>query len=319
MIIVTGGGGFIGSNLIRELNAMGHENILVIDDLTNGRKLTNLFTAKINDIRSFKEIDDILETCDPDKITAIFHLGACSDTMEWDGDFVLNVNYKFSKKLLDFAVLGQIPFIYASSASVYGLNKSSEIIDANEKPINVYAYSKLLFDQYVRSVLPTVNSQIVGLRYFNVYGPGEQHKGNMASVVYHFYNQVIDTGNISIFGSYNEIAAGEHSRDFVHVADTVETKIWFMHNPEVSGIFNVGTGNSFTYNILAKYICEWFEQHRGIVPNIEYIQFPERLKGSYQDFTRADISSLRKVGFEHEFFKLEQGLRLYLDALNLKS
>ena len=316
MIIVTGGSGFIGSNLIQALNSIGHEDIMVIDDLSDGKKLTNLFTSRICEIRSFKEIDDILETCFPEKITAIFHLGACSDTMEWNGDFVLKVNYQFSKKILDFSIREKIPFIYASSASVYGLVKDSQITEANERPINLYAYSKLLFDQYVRSVLPSAQSQIVGLRYFNVYGPGEQHKGNMASVVYHFYYQVVNTGKISIFGSYNEIGAGEHSRDFIHVKDTVEAKIWFMNNPKICGIFNVGTGQSFSYNMLAKYLSGWFEENQGIIPIIEYIKFPEKLIGSYQDFTCADISQLRTAGFEHKMLDLKKGMNHYLDFLH---
>ena len=315
MIIVTGGSGFIGSNLIHSLNKIGFDEILVIDDLSDGRKLINLFSANISDIRSYIDIDEILQSIPSSDVEAIFHLGACSDTMEWDGNYIMNVNYQFSKKIMQFALSKQIAFIYASSASVYGKNKSSVTNPKNEKPINVYAYSKLLFDQYVRTLLPTAKSQIVGLRYFNVYGPNEQHKETMASVVYHFYNQVIKTGRLSIFGSYNEIKPGEHSRDFVHVYDTVIAKLWFMKNKEISGIFNIGTGNSFTYNSLAGHICEWFEQNKGIVTEQQYVPFPEKLKGSYQDFTCADLSLLRKVGFNHQFLDLKEGVYSYLDAL----
>ena len=209
-------------------------------------------------------------------------MGACSDTTEWNGEYILNNNYQYSKNLLEFALKERVSFIFASSASVYGLNKNSQISTNYENPINAYAYSKLLFDQYVRKFLDKAESQIVGLRYFNVFGPNEAHKGKMASVMYRFYNQIMEHGTFSIFGGYNEIGSGEHSRDFIHVNDTVQAKLWFLNNPKINGIYNIGTGISNTYNKLGECIINWFEANSKIKPQKNYIDFPKNLQRSYQ-------------------------------------
>lgn len=318
MIIVTGGIGFIGSNLVRHLNKRGYEDIVVFDDLEDGQKLRNIFDLKISDIFHFNELCKFVEKIPGKQIDCIFHLGACSDTTEWNGKYLIENNFHFSKKILELSLLKNVQFIYASSASVYGLNKTSEISPENEKPINGYAYSKLLFDQHVRRLLNSgnVDTQIVGLRYFNVYGPNEHHKEKMASVIYHFYRQVLSAGEFSIFGSYNNVESGEHSRDFVYVDDVTEANIWFLENPTISGIFNLGTGKSFTYNQLGDFLIKWFERNKKFSPKRIYIDFPESLKGCYQDFTRADLSTLRREGFHQKFLSLEAGMNKYLDRLN---
>ena len=318
MIIVTGGSGFIGSNLVNSLNKCGYEDIIVVDDLKNGHKLKNLFKSKISSIENYKNIENVLKNINFSKIKCIFHLGACSDTTEWDGEYIMNTNYDFSKMLLSFALNNKIQFIYASSASVYGMKTLFDVNEKNEAPINAYAYSKLLFDQHVRRVMPNAHSQIVGLRYFNVYGPHEEHKKSMASVIYHFYNQITNHGEFFLFGENEGVEAGEQSRDFVHVDDTVRAKLWFMENAHCSGIFNVGTGNNYTYNTLADYVIDWFEQNLNLTPSKQYREFPENLRGSYQNYTKADLGDLRNIGYDKQFKDLKDGVFSYLDYLHGK-
>jgi len=244
------------------------------------------------------------------KIKTIFHQGACSDTMEWDALFMLKSNYLLAKKLLICAENAKIPFIYASSASVYGDGKIFIEEKENEKPINLYAYSKYLFDQYVRSRIEKSSSQIVGLRYFNVYGPNEFHKTKMASVVHHLHQQLKKDQSVKLFEESGGYAAGEQRRDFIHVDDVVKVNLWFKENTNISGIFNVGTGESQTFREVAEAVIEW--NKKG---SIQFIPFPKELIGSYQSFTEANLDKLRKAGYKDEFLNVQEGIKLYLDTL----
>lgn len=312
MIIVTGGAGFIGSNLVRRLNAAGETDILVVDELSDGKKIFNLSDCRIVDylekdefLRRLRAGDDLLS-----KARAVLHNGACSTTTEWDGRYMMETNFEFSKVLLHSCLNSSVPLIYASSASVYGAGQDFRISPECEHPINVYAFSKLVFDQYVRQFLPKPDSQVVGLRYFNVYGPGESHKGSMASVVWHFHNQLLENDEVQLFAGSDGYADGEQRRDFIHVDDIVNINLWALKNPTVSGVFNAGTGRSQTFNEIAQAVIEWHGKGR-----IRYVPFPEHLQGSYQSFTEADISSLRGAGYGDDFLNVQQGVARYLDAL----
>lgn len=313
MIIITGGAGFIGSNLVHHLNQQGYHNIVVVDDLTQGGKFRNLSKALISDYLDKDEFLSKVESAREEfgYIQAIIHLGACSDTTEWDGRFMMENNYTYSKKLLHFAMERKIPFIYASSAAVYGNRQQFREQLDSEEPINVYAYSKWLFDQYVRQYMAQANNQIVGLRYFNVYGPREAHKHKMASVAYQFNQQLIDNGRIKLFGAYAGYEAGEQRRDFVWIKDVVKVHEWFLQNPDCSGIFNVGTGRAQTFNEVAQAVIDWHGYG-----DVEYIDIPEHLKGSYQSYTQADIANLRQTGFNEDFATVQEGVSRYLDWLN---
>jgi len=315
MIIVTGGAGFIGSNIVKALNHNNHNNILVVDDLTDGTKFRNIADSTILDYCD-KDVflDNItLEKTFPEKITAVFHQGACSDTTEWNGNYMLRNNYEYSKTLLHYCIDKKIPFIYASSAAIYGGSNVFQEKLQYEKPINVYGYSKFLFDQYVRRFLPQAKSQIVGLRYFNVYGPREQHKGKMASVAFHLNNQLLQNGKIKLFSGCDGYADGEQRRDFIYVEDVCKVNLWFLQNPDKSGIFNLGTGQNSSFNDVARAVIAW--HGRG---NLEYIPFPKELSGSYQSFTEADISLLRTNGYDAQFTNVADGTKAYLDWLNKK-
>ena len=315
MIIVTGGAGFVGSNLVRGLNRAGHEDILVVDDLTDGRKYNNLVACSINDYWDIEQLRQFIEKNQPfsTEVKALFHQGACTVTTEWDGRYMMQNNYEYSKLLLHYCLLQRIPFIYASSGSVYGVRRKFQEIPENEAPVNVYGYSKYLFDVYVRRVLKDVKSQVAGLRYFNVYGPGEQHKKSMASVVYHFNEQILSSGCIKLFRGSDGFKDGEQRRDFIHVDDVVAVNLWFMEHRGRSGIFNVGTGKSRSFNEVARLVIKW--HGRG---ELQYIEFPATLRDNYQSFTEAEISSLRKAGNKQEFISLETGVSQYLGCLNGK-
>lgn len=314
MIIVTGGAGFIGSNIVHALNQRDESDILVVDDLSEGRKFFNLVDCRIRDYRDKDDfLNDIInEAISPKDIKAIFHQGACSSTTEWDGRMMMRNNYEYSKVLLHFCLENRIPFIYASSAATYGAGQIFTEEPGIESPLNVYGYSKSQFDHYVRRVLPFDHSQVVGLRYFNVYGPREQHKGSMASVAYHFNRQVKDTGKLKLFEGTEGYANGEQRRDFVFIDDVVAVNLWFLENPKQSGIFNVGTGRSQTFNEVAAAVVDW--HGRG---EIEYIPFPDHLKGSYQSFTEADITALRDAGYDQPFQDVATGVKKYLDRLKI--
>ena len=314
MIIVTGGAGFIGSNLVKALNERGYSKILVVDNLTKGEKFKNLVDC---DIYDYQEKDVFLKRILTKEyfatsIEAFFHQGACSSTTEWDGHYMMLNNYDYSKTMLHYCLARHVPFIYASSASVYGSGPVFREERSQESPLNMYGYSKFLFDQYVRQVIQTATSQVVGLRYFNVYGPREQHKGTMASVAYHFNQQLLRDGEVRLFEGSEGYADGEQRRDFIYVGDVADINLWFMDNPKKSGIFNVGTGRSQTFNDVANAVIAWHEQ--GV---IQYIPFPEHLKGCYQSFTQADITNLREMGYDKPFKTVEEGVKAYLDWLNV--
>lgn len=314
MIVVTGGAGFIGSNLIKALNQKGYYDILVVDNLKNGVKFRNLVDCQITDYCDKRDFFEQLQNKSLKKrITTLFHLGACSTTTEWDGHYIMQNNYEYSKLLLHFCLKRGISFIYASSASVYGNGLIFKEELQYEKPINMYAYSKFLFDQYVRQQLsdPDLESQIVGLRYFNVYGERETHKANMASVAFHFNNQLKISHKVKLFEGCDGYENGAQRRDFIYVKDAVDVNLWLFENPQISGIFNVGTGRSQTFNEVAQTVLNWHGSGE-----IEYIPFPDHLKGSYQSFTQADMNALLKAGYSQPFKDVQTGVKLYLDQLN---
>ncbi len=312
MIIVTGGAGFIGSNLVKALNDKGTTDILVVDDLTDGIKFRNLVDCQVID---YLDKDDFLQMIKQEKnftekIEAIFHQGACSETTEWDGRYMMENNYTYSKTLLHYCLNLKIPFIYASSAAVYGIGENFKEVRENEAPVNVYGYSKYLFDEYARQFLIEPESQVVGLRYFNVYGLREQHKGSMASVAWHLNQQIQANGKVKLFKGSGGYGNGDQRRDFIHVDDVIKVNLWMLGN-DVSGIVNVGTGTSQSFNGVAKAIISWHGKGE-----IEYIKFPDHLKGSYQSYTEADINSLRRMGYEDDFLSVEDGVKQYLNVLN---
>jgi len=313
MIVVTGGAGFIGSNLIRALNQRGERNILLVDHLVNGRKMHNIADLDVADYMDKEEfIEKIGVAHFFDGVRAVFHQGACSATTEWDGKYVMMNNYDYSKRLLHWCIAKNVAFMYASSASVYGTGEHGFRVDRScEHPINMYAYSKFQFDQYVRPLLTKTKSPIVGFRYFNVYGPREQHKGSMSSTAFHFNRQVIEQKRAKLFEGCDGMANGEQKRDFVHVDDVVDVNLWFLDHPEQRGIYNVGTGRAETFNAVAQAVTDWHKEGE-----IEYIPFPEHLKGAYQSYTQADISGLREAGYTKDFLTVKQGVARYLDWLN---
>ena len=312
MHIVTGGAGFIGSNLVRMLIERTGDDVVVVDDLSNGHKFVNIADLAIAD---YLDKDEFIERLQADRgfadgVDSIMHQGACSATTEWDGEYMMRNNFSYSKFLLHHCQEHRIPFIYASSAAVYGGAADFVEAPANELPLNVYGYSKLLFDQYVRRVSQP-NSQIVGLRYFNVYGPREQHKGSMASVAYHFHKQVNSDGELRLFEGSGGFADGEQERDFVFVDDVCNVNLWFLEHTGVSGIFNCGTGKAQSFNDIANAVIAC--HGRG---EIRYIAFPDGLKEAYQSYTQADLGNLRATGCDIEFADVETGVRSYLDTLS---
>lgn len=315
MIVVTGGAGFIGSNLVRGLNAMGRDDIVVVDDLSEGRKFTNLLGARILDYWDKYEFAERLDHGLPEVPDAVFHQGACAVTTEWDGRYMMENNYRYSVELLHYCLEQDVPLIYASSAAVYGKSeKFVEEAETEERPLNVYGYSKLLFDRYVRRELQGISTQVAGLRYFNVYGPGERHKGPMASVAHHLNEQLGTDGKLHLFGAHDGYEAGEQRRDFIYVEDVVAVNLWLLEHPGVSGIFNVGTGASATFNELAEAVIAW--HGRG---EIEYIAFPDSLKSSYQSYTQADLAALRGAGYDAAFRDVRAGVGAYFDALRARA
>ncbi len=312
MYIVTGGAGFIGSNLVKALNGRGISDILVVDDLKDGTKFRNLADC---DIKDYLDRHDFLaRVCagqDLGKVEAVIHEGACSSTTEWDGEFVMRNNFEYSKSLLHWCQSRETAFIYASSASVYGMGPVFKEERRHERPLNMYAFSKFQFDQYLRQHWAGLTAQVAGLRYFNVYGPREQHKGSMASVAFHFHHQLLKGENVRLFEGTDGYTNGEQLRDFVHVDDTVGVKLWLLDNPGVSGIFNVGTGRAQSFNDVARAVIA--HHGRG---EIEYVPFPDHLKGRYQSFTQADIGNLRRAGYSADFMDVAQGVSKYLAWLD---
>ncbi|CAH8222647.1 ADP-glyceromanno-heptose 6-epimerase [Vibrio aestuarianus] len=312
MIIVTGGAGMIGSNIIKALNEKGISDILVVDNLKNGRKFQNLVDL---DIADYMDRDDFLAQVmagdDFGSIEAVFHEGACSATTEWDGKYIMLNNYEYSKELLHYCLEREIPFLYASSAATYGDTDTFVEEKQYEGALNVYGYSKQQFDNYVRRVWQDAQqhgeklSQVTGFRYFNVYGPREQHKGSMASVAFHLNNQMNAGENPKLFAGSETF-----QRDFVYVGDVAAVNLWFMDSG-VSGIYNLGTGNAESFQEVAKAVIK----HHG-KGEVETIPFPEHLKGAYQEFTHADLSKLRSTGCDHKFKTVAEGVAEYMSIIN---
>src|SRR5258706_3873378 len=310
--VVTGAAGFIGSRLVAALNRAGVTDILAVDDLEDGAKAKNLAGIEIEDYLDKREFLSQLETGRLDGgIEAILHLGACSDTMETDGRYMMENNYAYSKALFDWCQDEEAPFIYASSAAVYGPGKEFGETRENEDPLNVYAYSKYLFDQYVRKRIETRTAQVAGLRYCDVYGPNEAHKGRMASVAFHAFNQFRVEGRVKLFVGSEGYGDGEQQRDFVHVDDAVSVNVWLLENREISGIFNCGTGRAQTFNEVAAAVINTIEGLELSIQElidkgfIEYIPFPPQLVGKYQSYTQADLSRLREAGYPGGFQEVE--------------
>jgi ADP-L-glycero-D-manno-heptose 6-epimerase len=303
MIIVTGGAGFIGSNLVKALNAEGEDRILIVDRL--GDNFRNLCDLRFCD---FMEPDDFRDAIGSlrlrDSITAIFHQGACADTTCSDGHYMMENNFAFSKAILHFSLRKKIPLVYASSASVYGAGQVSLPTAVNEHPLNLYALSKLAFDNYVRSLNGAADSTVVGLRYFNVYGPRERHKGRMASMVYQLYRQVQETGYAKLFEGTDGYENGEQRRDFVFVGDVVRVNLFFARRTEIArGIFNVGSGTSRSFNAVANSVIKALGKGQ-----VKYIPFPKELEGKYQSFTQADLTDLQSALWTDPFTTIEDGV-----------
>jgi len=323
-LIVTGAAGFIGSNLVKALNARGERDVIAVDNLARADKVANLADLEITDFVDKRDFLKRMEAGTYDgKVAAILHQGACSDTMETDGRYMMENNYDYSMALLRWCRARSVRLIYASSASVYGSGKVFSESRDHEAPLNVYGYSKFLFDQVVRRELPRMSLQLAGFRYFNVYGPRESHKGRMASVAFHFCNQYRANGKVKLFDGSGGYGPGEQRRDFISVDDVVDVNLFFLDNAKVSGIFNVGTGRAESFNEVARATVNAVRRSKGepeltldqmkSAGVIEYVPFPSQLVGKYQSFTQADVSALRGAGYRAPFLTVEQGVGRYVE------
>ena len=329
-IVVTGAAGFIGSNLVKGLNARGITDIIAVDDLTQGDKFRNLADLKIADYVDASEFYEMFASGSFGQVEAVFHEGACSDTMESNGKYMMDNNYTTSVSLFQTCQKRGSRLLYASSAATYGGSDTFREDPAFERPLNVYGYSKLLFDQrmrrecgndFQRSVAGKTG-QVVGFRYFNVYGPREQHKGRMASVAFHQFNQFSAEGKVKLFGDYGGYEAGAQMRDFVFIDDVVAVNLWFFDHPGLSGIFNLGTGRAQPFNDVASSVVNAMRAFKGEAPqpleaitaggSIEYIPFPDALRGKYQSYTQADLTALRAIGCDHQFADVQTGVTQYV-------
>ncbi|HZF22659.1 MAG TPA: ADP-glyceromanno-heptose 6-epimerase [Burkholderiales bacterium] len=325
-IVVTGAAGFVGSNVVKALNARGETGILAVDNLTRADKFRNLADCEIADYLDKEHFRAALDAGSFDgEIAAILHQGACSDTMQTDGRYMMENNYRYSVDLLAYCQSESVPLIYASSASVYGSGAVFKEGRENEKPLNVYGFSKFLFDQLVRRRWEDNTAQVAGLRYFNVYGPRESHKERMASVAFHCFNQFRETGKVKLFEGSGGYAAGEQRRDFISIEDVVKVNLYFLDNPRKTGIFNCGTGASQTFNDIAVATINALRRAEGKNPHslaelrsqgmIEYVSFPAGLREKYQSYTQADLAQLRGCGYAAPFFDVETGVTRYVEWL----
>ncbi len=329
-LVVTGAAGFIGSNIIAGLNARGIDNIIAVDDLRDGDKFRNLVTRRIADYVDAADFYRDFAAGHYGQVEAVFHEGACSDTMEHDGQYMMRNNYGLSLQLFEAAQAQGTRLLYASSAATYGGSDTFREDPAFELPLNVYGYSKLLFDQVMRrelgAQLQQAKTQVVGFRYFNVYGPHEQHKGRMASVAYHQFHQFKTEGRVKLFGEYGGYAPGAQMRDFVFVDDVVDVNLWFFDHPEQSGIFNLGSGRAQPFNDVACAVVNTLRAQDGHVPLpletivsmdlIAYIPFPDALRGKYQCYTQADLGALRASGCDHAFADVASGVGQYVQWMS---
>jgi ADP-L-glycero-D-manno-heptose 6-epimerase len=326
--VVTGAAGFIGSNLVRALNARGETQITAVDDLTRADKFRNLVDCQIADFLDKREFLERVERGDFEGAAdAVFHQGACTVTTETDGRYMMENNYRYSMALLDFCLEEEIPLIYASSAAVYGASTTFREEPQFESPLNVYGYSKLLFDQAVRRRLPEADSQVAGFRYFNVYGPREQHKQatGMVSVAWQLFRQYRAEKRVRLFEGSGGYGPGEQRRDFVSVEDVVRVNLHFLDHPEISGIYNLGTGKAQSFNDVAVATINACRKAEGQSPLalaqirdqglIEYIAFPDKLKGKYQSYTQAELAALKRAGYRAPFLTVEEGVGRYVGAL----
>jgi ADP-L-glycero-D-manno-heptose 6-epimerase len=328
-IVVTGAAGFIGSNIIKGLNERGIQDIIAVDDLTDGDKFRNLADLHIADYVDHHVFYPRFAEQAFGQVDAVFHEGACSDTMETNGRFMMENNYTVSSELFDACRRQGTRLLYASSAATYGGSDTFRESPEFERPLNVYGYSKLLFDQRMRQLcgphFEHSANQLVGFRYFNVYGPREQHKGRMASVAFHQHHQFLKEGRVKLFGEYGGYAAGEQLRDFVFVDDVVAVNLWFFDHPQARGLFNLGSGRAQAFNDVALAVVNAQRQLKGdsalslaqAVQQglIEYIPFPDALRGKYQCYTQADLHALRRVGCDHEFADVKTGVSRYMQTL----
>lgn len=332
-IVVTGAAGFIGSNIIAGLNARGMTDIIAVDDLKQGDKFRNLVDLKIADYVDMDTFYDEFAAGHYGQVEAVFHEGACSDTMEQDGKYMMANNYTLSWHLFQACQKRGARLLYASSAATYGGSDTFREDPAFEAPLNVYGYSKLLFDQRMRRECGANfertkagrTNQVVGFRYFNVYGPREQHKGRMASVAFHQFNQFNAEGKVKLFGEYGGYPQGGQMRDFVFIDDVVAVNLWFFDHPAQSGIFNLGSGRAQPFNDVASSVVNAMRRLRGesALPLddiaqqglVEYVPFPDALRGKYQCYTQADLTALRATGCNHTFADVQTGVSRYVDWL----
>ena len=328
-IVVTGAAGFIGSNIVKGLNARGIDDIIAVDDLTQGDKFRNLADLQIADYVDADEFYELFAEGAFGTVEAVFHEGACSDTMELDGKYMMDNNYTLSCDLFQSCREQGTRLLYASSAATYGGSDTFRESPEFEGPLNVYGYSKLLFDQRLRREIghkfEKSAHQVAGFRYFNVYGPREQHKGRMASVAFHQFNQFQSEGKVKLFGEYGGYGSGAQMRDFVFIDDVVAVNLWFLDHPEASGIFNLGTGLAQPFNDVALTVVNTLRQSDNAAPlsledairggMIDYVPFPEALAGKYQCYTQADLSALREVGCKHLFSNVQSGVASYMRSL----
>jgi ADP-L-glycero-D-manno-heptose 6-epimerase len=332
-IVVTGAAGCLGANLSKGLNARGLTDIIAVDDLTQGDKFRNLADLQIADYVDADVFYDAFAADAYGKVEAVFHEGACSDTMERNGKYMMQNNYTTSVQLYQTCQKRSARLLYASSAATYGGSDTFREEPAFEGPLNVYGYSKLLFDQRMRiecgpafeNALAGLTRQVVGFRYFNVYGPREQHKGRMASVAFHQFHQFKAEGKVKLFGDYGGYAPGAQMRDFVFIDDVIAVNLWFFDHPEISGIFNLGSGHAQPFNDVASSVVNAIRQSNGQAALtlealtteglLAYIPFPDALRGKYQCYTQADLSALRATGCEHQFADVQTGVASYINWL----